>query len=98
MREAEYHDDCCVERRAHLYPSVSRCLSYRSERDRPHRITSSARCITEVGIFMPKALAVRMLITNSNFIGRWIGKSPGLAPFRILSTYTAERRRKSSRS
>jgi hypothetical protein len=35
----------------------------------------------------PSALAVLRLIARSNFDGCSTGSSPGLAPFRILSTY-----------
>ena len=40
----------------------------------------------------PSALAVLRLITSSNFVGCSTGRSAGLAPFRILSTYAALRR------
>src|SRR5262245_56589859 len=41
------------------------------------------------GIVRPSALAVlRLLMTRSNFVGRSTGRSPGLVPFRILSTQT----------
>ena len=49
-------------------------------------ITSSARCRTAGEIVMPRALAVARLITSSNVVGCSMGKSPGFAPFRILST------------
>jgi hypothetical protein len=48
-----------------------------------HRITLSARASTFGGIIRPICLAVFKLTTNSNFVGASIGKSPGLAPFRI---------------
>jgi len=35
---------------------------------------------------VPSALAVLRLMTRSNFVGCSMGRSPGLAPFRILST------------
>ena len=35
----------------------------------------------------PRALTVFMLITISNFVGCSTGRSAGLAPLRILSTY-----------
>jgi len=34
----------------------------------------------------PMALAVLRLMTKSNFVGCWTGRSAGLAPFKILST------------
>ena len=39
------------------------------------------------GIVSPNASAVLRLMTSSNFVGRWTGRSPGFAPLRILSTY-----------
>jgi len=42
---------------------------------------------------MPIAFAVLMFTVNSNVVGCSMGKSPGLAPFNILSTYTAARRK-----
>src|SRR5215471_11957534 len=49
----------------------------------------SARNRIAVDSVRPSVAAVFTLITNSNFVGRSIGMSPGLAPFRILSTKTA---------
>jgi hypothetical protein len=46
-------------------------------------ITLSARANTFGGIVKPICLAAFRLITNSNFVGASIGKSAGLAPFRI---------------
>src|SRR5262245_48499223 len=57
-----------------------------------HRITSSARSRIDSGIVMPSALAVLRLTTSSNFVGCSTGRSPGFAPFRILSTYPTDRR------
>ena len=37
----------------------------------------------------PSAFAVFMLMTNSNLVGCSTGRSPGLAPFNILSTKPA---------
>ena len=49
-------------------------------------ITSSSRSSSDGGIVIPSALAVLRLITSSKCIGCSMGKSPGLAPRRILST------------
>src|SRR5262249_10878538 len=57
-----------------------------------HWITSSARASSEGGIVRPRALAVLRLMTNSNLVGCSMGRSPGLAPLRILSIYSAARR------
>ena len=46
----------------------------------------SARSSTDCGIVRPNALAVLRLITNSNLVGCSMGKSPAIAPFKILST------------
>ena len=57
-----------------------------------HLITRSALASTFGGIVRPICLAAFRLMTNSNLVGASIGRSAGLAPFRILSTYTAARR------
>src|SRR5215475_9201290 len=57
--------------------------------------TRSALASTFGGIIRPICLAVLRLITNSNFVGCSTGRSAGLAPFKILSTYVAARRSKS---
>jgi len=49
-------------------------------------IISSARSRTDCGLVRPSALAVLRLMTSSNLIGCWTGRSPGLKPLRILST------------
>jgi hypothetical protein len=51
-----------------------------------YRITSSAWNRSGAGIVKPRASAVLRLMTNSNRTGCCTGSSPGLAPFRILST------------
>jgi hypothetical protein len=53
---------------------------------RIYSITSSARARNKDGIVRPSALAVLRLTTNSYFVGSWIGRSPGLAPFKMRST------------
>ena len=62
-----------------------------SSRSRSYSITRSARTRIDGGIVKPSALAVFMLITSSNFVGNSTGRSPGLAPLRILSTKYASR-------
>src|SRR5262245_3575128 len=59
---------------------------------RGHSITSSARASRLSGTVRPSAFAVLRLITSSNLVGCSTGRSAGLAPFRILSTYAALRR------
>src|SRR5512138_230868 len=49
-------------------------------------ITSSACASTDCGIVRPSVFAVFRLITSSNLVGCSTGRSPGLAPLRILST------------
>src|SRR5258708_18667610 len=58
---------------------------------RTHSITSSARTSTDGGIINPRAFAALPLITSSSLVGNSTGKSPGLAPLRILFTYAAAR-------
>jgi hypothetical protein len=47
---------------------------------------------TLLGIVNPICFAVFKLMKSSNFMGCSTGRSPGLAPLRILSTYVATRR------
>ena len=51
-----------------------------------HSITSSARASSEVGTERPSVLAVLRLMTSSNLVGCWTGRSFGFAPLRIRST------------
>jgi hypothetical protein len=57
-----------------------------------HSITLVARNRNSSESLIPSASAVLRLTTSSNFVGCSIGRSPGLAPLRILSTYVAARR------
>lgn len=54
-------------------------------------ITLSALARMFGGIVSPICLAVFRLITNSNLVGCSTGRSAGFTPFKILSTYVAER-------
>src|ERR1700736_521755 len=58
--------------------SFARAFSY--------SITSSARASSVGGISSLSALAVLRLIKSSMWVGNSTGRSPGLAPFKILST------------
>src|SRR5215831_507480 len=58
---------------------------------RTHSITSSAHASSIGGTSRPSALAILRLMTNSNLVACWTGKSDGFAPLRILSTNVAER-------
>src|SRR5438874_402153 len=49
-----------------------------------HSITSSARARSVCGTVRPRALAVFILMTNSNVVGCCTGRSAGLAPLRIF--------------
>ena len=49
-----------------------------------HSITSSARAKSVGGIVNPSALAVFRLMTSSNLMLCWTGRSAGLAPLRIF--------------
>src|SRR5262249_48932776 len=51
-----------------------------------YSMTSSARASSEGGTVRPRAFAVFILMISSNCVGCSTGRSPGLAPFRILST------------
>jgi hypothetical protein len=67
-------------------PHCRPCRVQRHEIAMPHSITSSAMASILSGIWSSSAWAVLRLTTKSNLIGCSIGKSPGFAPFRILST------------
>src|SRR5262245_23494720 len=54
-----------------------------------HCMTSSARSSSDGGMVRPSALAVLRLITSSYLVGCSIGRSPGLAPLIMRSTYPA---------
>jgi hypothetical protein len=54
-----------------------------------YSISWSVRSNTDWGILSPRALAVLRLITSSNLVGCWTGRSAGLAPLRMRSTYEA---------
>jgi tetratricopeptide (TPR) repeat protein len=49
-----------------------------------HSTTSSARARIDGGTVRPSALAVWRLMTNSNVVGCWTGRSAGISPLRIL--------------
>ena len=49
-------------------------------------ITSSARTSTDGGIVNPSALAAVLLTISSSLVGNSTGRSPGLAPLKILVT------------
>ena len=57
-----------------------------------HLITRSARSRIDCGTVMPRAVAVLRFTTSSNVADWSMGRSPGFAPLRILSTYIASRR------
>ena len=71
------------------------CRSSLDRLESDYLITLSARASTFGGIVRPICLAAFRLMINSNFVGCSTGRSAGLAPFRILSTYVAARRYKS---
>src|SRR5205823_2564713 len=62
-----------------------------------YSMISLARASTLSGIVTPNALAVVRLITRSNLVGCSTGRSDGFAPRRILSTWSAARRKRSGK-
>src|SRR5262245_41759035 len=56
---------------------------------RTHSITSSAATSSPGGTVTPSAFAVLRLTTVSNLVGACTGRSAGLAPRRMRSTYRA---------
>ena len=57
-----------------------------------YSITSSALASSDCGMVRPIALALLRLIASANLVGAWTGRSVGLAPFNMRSTYPAARR------
>ena len=57
-----------------------------SGQSRVYSITLSALISSDCGILSPNALAVLLLMNNSNLVGCSIGRSAGLAPRRIFAT------------
>src|SRR5215831_6143501 len=57
-----------------------------------HSITSSVRASSEIGGSRSSAFAVFRLMTSSNLVACWTGRSPGFSPLRMRSTYDAARR------
>ena len=51
-----------------------------------YSITSSARARSPAGRVTPRDFAVLRLAADHNLVGNSMGRSPGRAPFRILST------------
>ena len=79
-----------VARRDVPGPDLSGCSNVHC-RSWTYSITSSARASIEGGTVRPRAFAVLRLINSSNLVGCCTGRSCGLAPFKILSTYSAAR-------
>jgi hypothetical protein len=73
-------------------PSHRRATDERNERASSHSITSSARCWSCTGTSNPRVFAVFRLITSSNLIGAWTGRSRGFPPRSTRSTYVAASR------
>src|SRR5262249_24239445 len=67
-------------------PRRHRAAEERDELAPLHSITSSARASRVSGRVRPSAFAVVRLMTRSNLVGCSTGRSPRLAPRRILST------------
>src|SRR5262245_54620746 len=61
-----------------------------------YSITSSASDIRLSEILRPSVFAVLRLMTTSNLVGSWTGRSAGFAPLRIRSIYDAARRKRSA--
>src|SRR5262249_28946332 len=73
-------------------PGCPRAAEQRYEFASFHSITSSACSRSAVGVARAIAFTVLRLRTNSKVVGCSIGKSYGLAPRAIRSTYSAARR------
>jgi hypothetical protein len=78
-----------LRRAAHTKRHGECSAKQRDELAAPHSITSSARARSVGGMSRPSAFAVLRLITSSKTAEACTGKSAGLAPLRIRSTYVA---------
>src|SRR5262249_9493516 len=67
-------------------PCRSHASEQADEHTPPHSITSSARGRSASGTFNPSFFAVLILMTSSNLVGDWAGKSAGFVPRKIRST------------
>src|SRR5262249_7496110 len=63
-----------------------RAAQQRDELATFHSITSPARASSVGGTSRPSALAVLRLMTRSNLVGCWTGRSAGFSPLRMRST------------
>ncbi len=72
-------------------PARSAASVVRKKEPSVHSITSSASNCIEFGTSIPRTFAVLRLMTKSNLVGCSTGSSPGFAPRKILSTYSAAR-------
>ena len=81
----------CPRKRTNSRECSACPLSANTGNDKAYSITSSARPSSIGGTSRPIAFAALRLITSSNLVGCSTANSPGLAPLRILSTYTATR-------
>jgi hypothetical protein len=63
-----------------------------------YSITSSANNCRELGTVRPSAPAIFRLMTSSNLVGSSTGRSPGLVPRRMRSTYDAGKSFSASRT
>src|SRR5437764_4413888 len=69
----------------------------RCSKKRFYSISSSARVSSDGGTVRPSAFAALRLIVNSNLVGCCTGRSAGLAPLKIWSTYLAITRARSAK-
>src|SRR5437016_4174751 len=70
------------------HPAIRFGVQPKADED-SYSITSSASASSIDGMVRPSAVAVFWLMTSSNRVTICTGKSPGLVPFNILSTYSA---------
>src|SRR5262249_27526855 len=86
-----------MDRRA-VMSALCQKRTYAVQQNSGYSITSSARATSDCGTASPSAFAVLRLTVSTYLVGAWTGRSAGLVPLRILSTYSAARRNWSSQS
>src|SRR5262249_24246932 len=83
LKKADAWNLACYRLRVRRQRPRGRAAEQRDELAALHSITSSTKEISRAGISMSSALAVLRLITNSNLVSCWTGRSAGLSPLRM---------------
>src|SRR6516165_4793538 len=89
--------DCAITRHCSLASSRT-WLSGLSRRGHALVVLMPVHHSIALSAVAPRLLAVLRLMTSSNLVGAWTGRSPAFSPLRMRSTYPAARRNWSTTS